>query len=56
MILVQTRHAGLVPASTEPQALGFEAQWTPARGRGDGVLLASDVQKALRISLEGGVG
>jgi hypothetical protein len=35
MILVPTRHAGLVPASTEPRARGFEARQTPAQGRGD---------------------
>jgi len=56
MIRTPIRHAGLVPASTEQHALGFEARWTPAQGRGDGVLWASEVQKALRISFEGGVG
>jgi len=50
MILTPIRHAGLVPASTEPHALGFEARWTPALGRGDGVLLAAEAQK----TLEGG--
>ena len=53
MILHPIRHAGLVPASTEPQALGFEARWTPAQGRGDGVLLAVEAPKLLGISLEG---
>jgi error-prone DNA polymerase len=30
------RHAGLVPASTEPQTPGQVVEWTPAQGRGDG--------------------
>ncbi len=33
--LILTRHAGLVPASTEPQASSQEDEWTPAQGRGD---------------------
>jgi len=55
MTLRSTRHAGLVPASTEPQALGLEAGWTPAQGRGDGVLLASEA-KDWEISRETSVG
>mgnify|MGYP006920634107 CR=1 FL=1 len=30
--LVIVRHAGLVPASTEPPTLRFVARWTPAQG------------------------
>jgi error-prone DNA polymerase len=32
------RHAGLVPASKEPQAPGQVVEWTPAQSRGDGSL------------------
>jgi hypothetical protein len=49
MILTPIRHAGLVPASTEPHALGFEARWTPAQGRGDDGVLATAVVLALLI-------
>jgi len=34
--LILTRHAGLVPASAEPQATSPEVAQTPAQGRGDG--------------------
>ena len=54
MILHSTRHAGLVPAYTEPHALGFDARWTPAQGRGDGGLLAVE-ERLLEVSLEGSV-
>ena len=54
MTIRQPRHAGLVPASTEPHALEFEARWTPAQGRGDGVLLAVE-ERLLEVSLEGSV-
>jgi len=55
--LSPNRHAGLVPASTAPQATTPRVEeWTPAQGRGDGVLLAVEAQKLLGISLEGSVG
>jgi len=46
------RHAGLVPASTEPQAEGFEARWTPAQGRGDGRLLCGGPLEGLPRRIE----
>ena len=56
MILHSTRHAGLVPASAEPQATTLEARQTPAQGRGDGVLLGVEAQQLLGFSIEGCVG
>ena len=55
MTIRQPRHAGLVPASTEPHALEFEAWWTPAQGRGDGVLLVPRAT-ILRVSFDRGAG
>lgn len=34
-VVLSTRHAGLVPASTEPQAGSLAAGWIPAQGRDD---------------------
>jgi error-prone DNA polymerase len=44
-----SRHAGLVPASTEPQALGQVVEWTPAQGRGDGGSLVETLSRLKRI-------
>jgi len=46
------RHAGLVPASTEPQASQREAEWTPAQGRGDGVLICGGPLEGLPRRIE----
>ena len=46
------RHAGLVPASTEPPVLPIEAQWTPAQGRDDGVLLCGGPLEGLSRRIE----
>src|SRR4051794_29402170 len=44
------RHAGLVPASTEPQAPGHEAPWTPAQG--DGALVCGGPLEGLSRRIE----
>ena len=46
------RHAGLVPASTEPRASGQEAQWTPVQGRGDGRLVCGGPIEGLSRRIE----
>ncbi|HEX7850870.1 MAG TPA: SprT family zinc-dependent metalloprotease [Sphingomonas sp.] len=47
-----TRHAGLVPASTEPQDLGPAALWTPAQGQGDGALVCGGPLEGLPRRIE----
>jgi predicted metal-dependent hydrolase len=46
------RHAGLVPASTEPHALGREAQWTPGQARGDAALVCGGPLEGLSRRIE----
>jgi predicted metal-dependent hydrolase len=46
------RHAGLVPASTEPQVPGLEAQWTPGQARGDGQLVCGGPLEGLSRRIE----
>jgi predicted metal-dependent hydrolase len=46
------RHAGLVPASTEPQVPGREAQWTPGQARGDGRLVCGGPPEGLPRRIE----
>ncbi|MBN8815626.1 MAG: bifunctional diaminohydroxyphosphoribosylaminopyrimidine deaminase/5-amino-6-(5-phosphoribosylamino)uracil reductase RibD [Sphingomonas sp.] len=55
-----SRHAGLVPASAEPQAISPEAARTPARGRGDGWEMIdapgqiTDLENVDHLLVEGG--
>jgi predicted metal-dependent hydrolase len=46
------RHAGPVPASTEPQILGREARWTPGQARGDGRLVCGGPLEGLSRRIE----
>jgi predicted metal-dependent hydrolase len=46
------RHAGLVPASAEPQAPGREAQWTPGQARGDVRLVCGGPLEGLSRRIE----
>ena len=43
------RHAGLVPASTEPQTPGQVVEWTPAQGRGDDGSLEEVLSRLRRV-------
>ena len=44
-----TRHAGLLPASTEPQTTARVVEWSPAQGRGDGGALKATLNRLQRI-------
>jgi predicted metal-dependent hydrolase len=46
------RHAGLVPASAEPQAPGLEALWTPGQARGDVRLVCGGPLEGLSRRIE----
>ena len=46
------RHAGPVPASTEPHDPGFAALWTPAQGRGDERLVCGGPLEGLARRIE----
>jgi predicted metal-dependent hydrolase len=46
------RHAGLVPASTEPPASALEEEWNPAQGRGDVRLVCGGPEEGLSRRIE----